>query len=211
LGALLLVPAAGRNSDAQDLARYRTYTLGDTVAAVVTNSRVQAVDVKTVHARPRLIQELQWRPEYTETTDPVRTVVFSFVDDALYQIEVAYDRERMAGLTDADVSELLAATYGTPTGKAGGGGIASARVSATTVLAHWTDASNRVTLSKDVDWPLYRLTIVSQPVEARARAAISEALRLDLQEAPQRELDTHRKAAVAAEQARIANKAAFRP
>ena len=101
--------------EAQDLARYRTYTLGDTVASVVGASGADSSDVKTVHERPRLMQELEWRAAYGEGADPVRTLVFSFVDDALYQIAVTYDRDRMTGLTDKDVIEGLTATYGVPT------------------------------------------------------------------------------------------------
>ena len=41
-------------------------------------------------------------------------VQFSFYDDQLYQVVVSYDRERMEGLTDADVVESLSATYGVP-------------------------------------------------------------------------------------------------
>ena len=41
--------------------------------------------------------------------DPVRGAVFSFCDDALYQVVVNYDRDRTNGLTDSDVIESLTA------------------------------------------------------------------------------------------------------
>jgi len=56
---------------------------------------------------------------------------------------------------------------------------------------------------------------MNNPDALRARAAITEAVRLDTQEAPQRELDSRKKevadARVASEKARVINKAAFRP
>src|SRR6185312_7892394 len=62
---------------------------------------------------------LDWRPAYAGVfaaqPDPVRQITFTFVDDALYQVIVTYDRDRTDGLTNADVVGLLTATYGAPT------------------------------------------------------------------------------------------------
>jgi hypothetical protein len=63
--------------------------------------------------------------------------------------------------------------------------------------------------------PHYQLALISQTLSAAARAAIKEALRLDAQEAPQRELDRRQKniadAAASGQKARVINKAAFHP
>jgi hypothetical protein len=57
--------------------------------------------------------------------------------------------------------------------------------------------------------------LISKTLHPRARAAIKEALRLDTQEAPQRDRDRRAKEAADAhatnEKARAANKAAFKP
>jgi hypothetical protein len=59
------------------------------------------------------------------------------------------------------------------------------------------------------------LVLISRTLKPRARTAMEEALRLDAQEAPQRELDQQKKeaadAGVASQKARAVNKAAFRP
>jgi hypothetical protein len=59
------------------------------------------------------------------------------------------------------------------------------------------------------------LMLISKALNARARAAIKQALRLETQEAPQRERDQRKKesadALAAGQKARVVNKAAFRP
>lgn len=216
LTALLLVLAGVRLAAAEDLSRYRAYTLGSSLASVASASGANTADVKTLHERPGLIQELEWRAPYTdaaEPADPVHNIVFSFDDDKLYQITVMYDRDRMAGLTDQDVVDGMIGTYGAPVRAAPGnrGAKTTDMATDTTVLARWTDAANRVTLSRDVDWRRFQLVLLSRTLEAHARGAITESVRLNLKEAPQRERDLQQKAELAAAQARAANKSAFRP
>ena len=83
---------------------------------MVTLSGLREADTRTSHERPARIQELEWRAPYSRSgsgkADPVHDVQFSFYDDQLYQMVVAYDRERMEGLTDTDVIESLTAAYG---------------------------------------------------------------------------------------------------
>jgi hypothetical protein len=61
----------------------------------------------------------------------------------------------------------------------------------------------------------FRLIVTLPRLETLARTATTEAVRLDLREAPQRASDRQKQDAedvrVAQEKARIANKAAFRP
>jgi hypothetical protein len=214
--AMLFAFAAVQSVAAADLSRYRTYTLGDTLASVVAACGTDPSDVKTVHERPGLIQEIEWRTPYagmSERPDPVQTIVFRFNDGKLYQLTVTYDRVRMAGLTDQDVVDALAPTYGAPASRAKGnrGATTADRATNTTVLARWSDDVNRLTLSRDVDWRRYQLVLLSRPLEALAQAAIGESIRLDLKEKPQRDLDLQTKVALEAEQARIANRAAFHP
>jgi len=85
----------------------------------------------------------------------------------------------------------------------------------TTVVAQWEDAASLVTLTRSTYPSGYQLVLISKTLDVRARAAIKEALRLDTQEAPQRELDQRKKAVadadLASQKARVLNKAAFRP
>lgn len=207
---------------AQDLSRYRTYALESSVASVIETSGARASDLSTRHARPARIQELEWRAPYVpsgrQMADPVSGVVFSFCDDQLYQIVVTYDKDRTEGLTNDDVVESLSATYGLPllmTTRTPGGASQASASTDVAVVARWEDAATAVTLTRATYAPQYQVVLTSKTLDARARAAIEEALRLDRQEAPQRELDRQTKevadAALAGQKARVINKPAFRP
>ncbi len=205
---------------AQDLSRYRGYTLENSFDTVLAASGARLSDAKTLQERPAKIQQLEWRAPYvspsSEMADPVRGITFTFLDGALYQIVVAYDRGRTEGLTNGDVVASLSTTYGTPVP-------VSARTRATLaetlvdtkVIAHWDSAEASVTLVRGAYSPELQLIVVSKALSTRARTAIREAARLDIVEGPRRELEQQKKdaedAAVASEKARTANKAAFRP
>ena len=98
-------------AQAQELSRYRTYVLDSSVDTVVTTIGARATKASTLHERPAKIQELQWRAPYVSpgsaSADPVRDIAFSFVNDALYQVLVSYDRDRTAGLSDDASSSPL--------------------------------------------------------------------------------------------------------
>jgi hypothetical protein len=208
---------------AQEPFRYREYALGTSLASVATISGARGREGKTLHVRPATIQELAWRAPYarsgTALVDPVHDVLFSFCDDQLYRLVVTYDRDRMEGLTDDDVIASLSATYGVPLLR----NASTARRAMptdvpadTTIVAKWEDAASLVTLTRGTySSPQYQLVLTSKTLDARGRAAIKEALRLDTQEAPQRERDQRTEedadARVANEKARVVNKAAFRP
>jgi hypothetical protein len=211
--------------EAQELSRYRAYVLESSVAAVATaiGPRIgsRAIEASTLHERPATIQELQWRAPYVSpgsaSADPVRDIAFTFVNDALYQVRVTYDRERTAGLTNDDIIQSLSASYGTPVVKSS---IARTDLPAgvfddAIVLAQWSDAASSLTLLRDMYSPDFQLVLISKALSARARSAIREAIRLDALEAPQRELEKRRQdvaeASAARDKGRATNKAAFRP
>ena len=208
---------------AQESFRYREYALGTSLAAVVTISGAREPATKTLHVRPVTIQELEWRAPYarsgTVLVDPVHDVLFSFCDDQLYRLVVTYDRDRMEGLTDEDVIASLSTTYGVPLLRSTVivGSTAPTDVPAgTTTIAQWEDAASLLSLTRGTySAPRYQLVLTSKILDSRARDAIREALRLDTQEAPQRERDQRTKEAtdarVASAKARVVNKAAFRP
>ena len=219
--ASILFVVGTQSVAAQELSRYREYALGSTVASVVTLSGARESGRRTLHDRPALIQELTWRAPYvgvdSETSDPVRDVVFSFVDDQLYQVVVTYDRDRTEGLTNDDLIDTISATYGVPVlryAKAGGTA-AGAEYQDSTVVATWENATSLLTLARGSFSPQFQLVLTSKALETRARNAIAEAARLDTQEAPQREADQRKKevsdAHAAGQKARVVNKPAFRP
>jgi hypothetical protein len=206
---------------AQDVSRYRAYALERSLDSVVAASGARAADAKTLHERPATIQELEWRAPYVDSrntlADPVREISFTFYNDALYQVVVHYDRDRTEGLTNSDVVESLSAVYGAPT-------LASARTQTSPplaafpdsiVVARWENADSLVTLMRGSYTPEFQLILVSKSLNARARTAVREAVRLDEIEAPRREAAQRKKeageASAARDKMRIANKAAFRP
>jgi hypothetical protein len=203
---------------AQDLSRYRAYALESSLESVIAASGARAADVRTLHERPARIRELQWRAPYessqSQRADPVRGAVFTFYDDALYQIVVSYDRERTNGLTNADLLESLTAVYGAPVLKS-----ARSRPSAASpdsvVVAQWDGPTSSLSLLRGVYTPEFQLVLISKTLSTRARDAIREAGRLDVIEAPRRELEQRKQeiadANAARDKARTTNKGAFRP
>lgn len=205
---------------AQSLSGYRQHSLGDSSAAVLKTSGASKDDLKTLHERPASIRELEWRSPYvsgdTDPRDPVRNILFTFVDDQLYRIVVTYARDRMEGLTNADVIEAVGATYGALPMHERAADVPAAEMPAdTAVVARWDDGASVLSLVRGGYSRELKLVLVSKELSARARSAIAEAIRLDTQEAPQRELDRRKKteaeALIVSEKARRTNKAAFRP
>jgi hypothetical protein len=223
--ALVLVVAigvtfSGQSASAQDLSRYRTYALETSFDMVLAASGARVSDAKILHERPAKIQQLEWRAPYVrpgnELADPVRGITFTFCDDALYQIVVDYDRDRTEGLTNADVVASLSTAYGTPIRFAAPAMASLAEtLGDAIVVAHWDSAPASVTLVRGAFSPELRLILVAKPLHARARAAIKAAARLDILDAPRRELEQQKKdvedAAAASAKARTINKPAFRP
>jgi hypothetical protein len=203
---------------AQDLSRYRAYTLDGSVDSVLAASEARPSDVTVVYARPSIIQALEWHAPYarsgSEQIDPVRQITFSFCDNALYQVLVSYDPERTDGLSNSEIIDSLTAAYGTPV-------LVSARkrpldaAPDTVVLAQWDSAKSSVTLMRGVYTPEFQLMLTSKALSTRARSAIREAARLEVADAPRREVEQRKKEAADANAARdkirAANKAAFRP
>lgn len=217
-----LVLGAGAAS-AQDVSRYREYALRSTLDSIVTSSGSRAADARTLHERPAKIQELQWRPPYmssmgaTAAADPVRAISFSFVDDALFQIVVDYDRARTAGLTNLEIIETLTTTYGAPVPRSAKARPVrpAAAVPDALVIAQWETPAESLTLLRDTYEAEFQLILVSKALATRARLASREAVRLDAAEAPRVESDRLKKeaadAAAARDKARATNKGAFRP
>lgn len=203
---------------AQDLSRYRAYALDSSLESVLTASAAATADVKVVYERPSMIQALEWRAPYTRSgdalVDPVRGILFSFCDNALYQVLVSYDRDRTDGLSNSEIIDSLTAVYGTPLrGSARNRPLDAAPD--TVVLAQWDSAGFSLTLLRGVYSPEFQLMLTSKALSTRARGAIREAARLDVADAPRRELEQRKKEAadanVAREKIRAKNKAAFRP
>ena len=208
----------------QTPSRYREFQLGSNVGSVSALIKVAASEARTIHQRPAVIQELKWRPPYfvsgstTPRTDPVQQIVFSFYDDQLFRILIDYDPQRTGGMTRADMVDAISQAYGSPLQAGAGKAPAAAsqlEVESGTPVARWGDAEYSVVLYQSSYASGFRVLVSSPRLEALARTADAQAVRLDQREAPQRELARQKKEAddarVSQEKARVSNKAAFRP
>src|SRR5712675_3427921 len=104
---------------AQDLSKYRHFTLGMNLTNLLERTEQKLTDVKTIHGRPALIQELTWWPPNVPGTsvrsDGVEQILFSFYNAELYKISVTYDRTSTEGLTAEDMVKSISAKYGPAT------------------------------------------------------------------------------------------------
>jgi len=221
LGLALVVQVA----HAQDRSSYRDFRLGSNLSSIATVAKVAASSAKTIHQRPALIQELDWRPAYMTTgsaaaqNDAVQRIVFTFCNDQLFKLVVSYDRRKTNGLTDGDMIEAISTTYGTALlqSSSHNQNIVDSEIDLElgSPLALWGDADYAVGLYRSSFASEFRLVVSSPRLAALAGIAVAEAIRLDQREAPQREADRKNKEAEDArasqEKARLANKATFKP
>ena len=211
--------------DAQHLPKYRNFELGSNLASVSTLAAVDPSEAKTIHQRPAVMQDLEWRlsrwvsGSSAPSTDPVEKIVFSFYNDQLFRLVVDYDKERTEGMTDADMVAALSATYGAPhkrTGRIPPRVGSRLETESGAAVARWGDAEQSVVLYRTSMYgTAFRLMVTEPRLDDLARKAEAQAIRLDVQEAPRREIARQNKEAedgrAAKEKARLANRAAFRP
>jgi hypothetical protein len=220
VSAACIVLAVSTVSSAE-LSRYREFQLGATVATVTAVTQ-NAARVTTVHNRPALLQQLEWRPRYMAGApqpdrDSIGEVVFSFVDDQLFKIAIEYARDRTSGLTTDDMVGSLTAVYGAPSSPSPQRRTTSSAVAldAAVVIAEWRHADTTLVLQRKEYSESFFLVITSLPLDIIARKAQATAVAMDQREAPAREAALLKKQAdddkAAAETTRTANKKVFRP
>jgi hypothetical protein len=219
-----VIVCAAHIAGAQDLSRYRDIAFGSSVSSVVAVTGASAGAVKVIHQRPALIQELAWRPQYSagrpgERIEAAKEVTFRFHEGQLFRITVVYDARLVEGLTNADLIDGVSAVYGpatrTPAAAKGPVPAPPGMLNGSTALARWQNADYEFTLMREVYPATFRLIGVSRQLEATARAAETEATRLDTEEAPRRQAeqaaaDAERRRA-AEDKTRTTNKGEFRP
>jgi hypothetical protein len=207
---------------AQDLSRYREFQLGMNLLAVAKQIDARPSEVKVIHQRPAVIQELEWRPRNalasSREAGSVNEVLFTFYNGELFRMVVSYDQQKTQGLTDQDMIEAISATYGMAT-------IPAAKIilfsssyiynDSEKVIARWEDPQSSLNLFRSSSQPSFGMLVLSKQMDALAQEAIRQAIQLDEQEAPQRDIARRKKEGeeirAAQEKARPANKADFRP
>jgi hypothetical protein len=202
---------------AQDLSRYRNFTLGMSLTKLLERTEEKISDVKMIHGRPALIQELTWWPPNVPGTsvraDSVEQMLFSFYNGELYKISVTYDRPSTEGLTEAAMVKSISAKYGPAT-------IVAPEVDSATndrysskrqPVASWEDAQYSFSLVRSSFNDVLGLVAFSKLTNAQAELAIAEAVTLDEQEGPKREAERQKKQMDDLEVARQKNQKSFRP
>jgi hypothetical protein len=131
---------------------------------------------------------------------------------------VSYDKEKTEGLTDEDMIESISAKYGTPTtpvAKIISSSPSQVYNDSEKVIARWEDAQYSFSLFRFSYGSAPGMLVLSKRLDALAQVAIVEAIRLNEQEAPQREIDRQKKQddekLAAGQKARPVNKENFRP
>lgn len=195
---------------AQKFSKYRSFSLGTNLATVLRNTDQKLADVKVIHTRPALIQELTWWPASLPLRpDAVEQMLFSFYNGELYKMSVTYDQRSTEGLTNEDMVKSIAAKYGPATYVALA--IDFTANERQQPVASWEDSQYSFNLVRSSFTGGFQLVIYSKKVNAEAELALAEAVKLDKQEAPQREAERLKKETDALEVTRQKNQKSFRP
>jgi hypothetical protein len=211
------------------LSRYRDFQFGATLSEIAERGHLKMSEARTIHQRPAVIQELQWQARSflgsLSRADSVRNILFSFCNGELFRIVVTYDPDRTEGMTEEDLIEAISEEYGTATRPTAEIILTSTHLynegeklildQSEEVIARWEDSQFVFNLFQYSSQNTFGLVAYSKRLDALAQSAIAEAIRLDKQEAPQREIERQnkleREVHAKYEKARRANKAPFRP
>jgi hypothetical protein len=217
--ALLSAGLAG-----EGVVQYRNFELKADAATIVALTGVAGSELKTIHERPAVIQDLSWRPSRwgvgstAASTEAVEQIVFSFYNNQLSRIVVDYLHERTEGMTDADMTDALSAVYGAPAKRLPGVARLASQIEAEsgTPVARWGDAEHTVVLYHNSTYGrAFRLIVTESALDGLSRKAAAQAARMEEADAPRREIARQKKelddGRSAAEKARITNKAVFKP
>jgi len=199
------------------LSKYRGFSIGTSLPNVLKVSDQKLADVKTIHTRPMLIQELTWWPPSSPGTssrpDSVEQILFSFSNVALYKISVTYEHASTEGLTAEDMVKSISAKYGPATS------VESEIDPAMNALynmkegplARWEDSQYSFDLVRASFTGRFGILIYSKRVNAEAELAIAEAVKLEEQERPEKEASLRKKEADDLETLRQKNQKTFHP
>jgi hypothetical protein len=211
---------AGGLVGAADFSTYRGLQFGMSLAAAAKQTGARPTDVKVLHQRPAVIQELDWQLEPPPLddrakADPVKNVLLSFFNGELSRMVVTYDRHRVEGMTPEDMIAGISATYGMATRPTAEIAYRGNYAEVAPLIARWEDSDYSYNLVRSSDRSSFAMILFSKRLDALAQTSIVEAVRLEQQEAPQRELAAAQKQAeaerVLQDAARSVNKPNFRP
>jgi hypothetical protein len=202
-------------------AHYRGVTLGDSLEAVVARLKVAAVDVRVVQNRPTPIREITWRPAYQFgegvrlPQDAMAEMVLTFHLNRLARIVVTYDRDRIRGMTNADLHEALSTAYGAAQLTARSTIPTAGSSTAPDAIGRWGDAETNVLLWREPFPDRVKLLIASIDADGTLQTALADAVQLEATDGPTRDVARRVVEAVTAQtqahSTRRDNKATFKP
>jgi len=202
---------------AQDLSMYRNFSFGMTLADISKQIDKKSSDATVVHERPALIEELTWLPiqpyDLSRPAEPVDQILFSFYNGALYRMLVTYEDSATKGLTDEDMIRAVSAKYGVATRPVAA--VVSFPMNPSykateKVIARWEDSQNSVNLFRSYG-NTFAIVMFTKQLDTQAGISIAESVKLEQQEAPQKEAARVKKGADDLELDRQKNIKTLRP
>jgi hypothetical protein len=201
---------------AQDLSTYRDFAFGMTVADLSKQIDQKPANAAVLHERPALIQELTWWPPQpygsSRPAEPVDQILFSFYNGALYRMLVTYENSATKGLTDEDMIRAVSAKYGIATRPIAVVNFPMNPSYKTTekVIARWEDSQYSLNLFRSYG-DTFAIVMFTKQLDAQAGTSIAESVKLDQEEAPQKEAARVKKNAEDSELERQKNIKTLRP
>jgi hypothetical protein len=182
------VPVPAMNTP--NLSRYRDFQFGETLPTLAKQVGLELSEAKLIHESPAVLQELEWQPRLSMNssvqTDPVKTMLFSFYNGELFRIVVEYNRDETEKMTTEDMIKAISAKYGTATKPATTAIVFSSTEvynDSEVIIARWEDSQYSLNLYRSTYQSTFGMIAFSKRVDALARAATVEAIRLDTEEA----------------------------
>ena len=176
----------------QDLSSYRRFSFGVTVADLSKQIEAKPAEVTVVHERPALIEELTWWPPQpygaARPAEPVDQMLFSFYNGALYRMLVTYNSSATKGLTDEDMIRAVSTKYGVATRPVAVINFPTNPSYKATekVIARWEDSQYSLNLFRS-SGDTFAIVMFTKQLDAQAGISIAESMKLEQQEAPQKE------------------------
>jgi hypothetical protein len=202
---------------AQDLSMYRNFSFGMTLADISKQIDKKSSDATVIHERPALIQELTWLPiqpyDLSRPAEPVDQILFSFYNGALYRMLVTYEDSATKGLTDEDMIRAVSAKYGVatrPVAAVVNFPMNPSYKATEKVIARWEDPQYSLNLFRSyVD--TFAIVMFTKQLDTEAGISIAQSVKLEQQEAPQKEAARVKKGADDLELDRQKNIKTLRP
>ena len=217
---LLSAVLAGSLLGSDDFSKYRGLQFGMNPGTAAKQVGTKPTEMRVAHQRPDLIQEMDWEPRSLAladpvSSDPVREALLSFFNGELFRIAVTYDRSKIEGMTAEDMVEAISRTYGTATRPKVEIAFHSNYGEVAPVIARWMNTEYSYDLVRTGDQSSFAMVLYSKRLDALAQASIVQAVRLEAQDAPRREMERQKSREnderAIAEKARSINRPNFRP